>query len=124
MSKENSKSTDIGQSVEAMQELEQLLHHLSEKMDATKLKDGEDLIPHLEKLKVKVPGFLQDAEIVYADHSTSTKKTKQSLVMVTTPDKVYPDAIARKIFCIRWRGWVACLECGWIWCKVVIYVNY
>jgi hypothetical protein len=29
-----------------------------------------------------------------------------------------------KVLCGRWGRYTICLECGWIWCRIVIYGNF
>ncbi len=106
---------------ENLQQLEDFLHKLSDKLGSTKLRTGSDLTSYLKSYKLEAPGFLGSGKIVYEGYHDELGKSKRKLVIVTKPDKEYTEPMARKIFCVRTRWGVACLECGWIWCRVVIY---
>jgi|KBSSwiS6_1023812.scaffolds.fasta_scaffold00673_11 hypothetical protein len=117
----NSNGQDLKNNLNSLNDLESFLHDLSEKLESKKLKTGSDLSSYVKSQRISVPGILGDAKITYQGYSDELGKSKRKLVIVTKPDKNYPEPIARKIFCIKVRSVVACLECGWIWCRIVIY---
>ena len=70
---------------------------------------------------MKKPALFGDEKITYTVHDEKDKNWKK-LVIVTRPEKEYADPVARKIFCVKIGRVTACLECGWLWCSVVIYI--
>ncbi len=107
--------------LEQIREIEKFLHTLSDKIGNRKLKNGANLSAFLKKNKMTVPVIFDTDKAVYHEYNSQTENSKRKIVIVTKPDKNYQEVMARKIFCIRTRWGTACLECGWIWCRIVIY---
>ena len=123
MKKQVIKASDSKMATAAieMEEVEKFLHTLSEKLDKKKIKSGADISSYMQSYKLKRPALFGEDKITYTIHDEKDKNWKK-LVIVTRPEKEYADPIARKIFCVKIGRVVACLECGWLWCQVVIYI--
>jgi len=114
-------SSKIAGAATEMEEIEKFLHSLSNKLDKKKLKNGADIASYIKTYKLKKPALFGDEKITYTVHDEKDKNWKK-LVIVTRPEKEYADPVARKIFCVKIGRVTACLECGWLWCSVVIYI--
>ena len=106
-------------SLQNVQELESFLHEFLERLPADELEDGEDLMPHIERVGLEIPRFLEAGEFTYAgapcelDHSIGAPP----LVLVRPG---HPQAIGLVIRCVHLRGWKICVECCWIYCRIVL----
>jgi len=102
-------------------ELETFLHAFLEKLDEKKLKPGEDVTRLAEQFGLKPPAVLAGAPITWEGsghaHYEAAGTRVQSLVLARPG---HPDAVGLVIKCITIRGWRICLECGWIWCRIVV----
>lgn len=105
-----------------MQELEDFLFALMPSLDEHKLKHGEDVLPYVKGLKLKIPEWLKGSAITWENDTadaphTESKRNVESLVLVR-PGRA--DALGLTIKCVKIKGWKFCLECGWLYCKVVV----
>lgn len=109
----------LDQLLENTKELEDFLHALMPALDKDKLKQGDDVLSHAKKAKLKIPDFLKGEKVTWEmDHSHSTlKKDAESIVLVRPGN---PAIVGLVIGCIRIGKWRICLECGWFWCRIVI----
>ena len=102
-------------------ELETFLHAFLEKLDAGKLKVGDDVTQQVKALGLELPAVLKGATISWDGHGESRTHEAagrtQTLVFVRPGD---PEAVGLTIKCVRIRKWTVCLECGWIWCRIVV----
>lgn len=118
--KQESGNTDLAGCLSATSELAQFMRDAETKLRGMKLSAGQELEPALEKAGVKIPNFLRGSGITHETHSEEFAKAgPNNLVIVTAGD---PTVVDIRVFCIcskRWRICV-CLECGWIWCRIVI----
>ena len=99
-------------------ELETFLHAVIGPLTKQKLKTGEDIRPHIEKLGVKVPASLEGLPMTWGgDDANGTKGELQTITLVRPGS---PEALGFTIGCITIRGVKICLECGWLYCRIVI----
>jgi hypothetical protein len=100
------------------QELETFLYALLPSLDEQKLRQGDDVLGYAKKMKLKVPEALRGTEVTWdPDHSESPLKHGDILTFVRPG---HPDAVGLVIKCVRAGKWKFCLECGWIWCRIVV----
>ncbi len=102
-------------------ELEAFLHAFLAKLDAGKLKVGDDVTHQAKELGMELPPMLKDATITWEgtgeSHRHEAAGRSQTLVFVRPGD---PQAVGLTIKCVKIRKWTVCLECGWIWCRIVV----
>jgi hypothetical protein len=81
---------------------------------------GEDLSKYAEEIGRKVPDALRGVPITWdSKHDFANGEfDKDSVLVVVGPG--HPDAVGLTIGCARWGKWKICLECGWLYCRVVI----
>jgi hypothetical protein len=105
--------------LENVQELEGFLHALMPTLDEQKLRQGDSVLPYAKALKLKVPEALHGVDITWeADHSQSPDERDGESMSLVRPG--HSGAVGLVIKCVRIRKWRFCLECGWIWCRIVV----
>ena|ERR1700730_2422485 len=102
-------------------ELEKFLHELIEPLVKRRPKLGEDVTHYAEQLGLKIPAALKGIPIEWAGAPGSDGETapagQQTLTLVRPG---LPEAVGFTIGCVRIRRWTVCLECGWLYCRIVI----
>jgi hypothetical protein len=98
-------------------ELETFLHGVIGPLAKQKLKPGEDIRPHIKKLGVKVPASLEGLPMTWGGDDANEAKGEQTITLVRPGS---PEALGFTIGCITIRGVRICLECGWLYCRIVI----
>lgn len=104
-----------------VREVEEFLHTLLVDLAAHRPKPGEDVTPHVERLNLTVPEALKGLEITWdsgarLDDDDLGDRDGMSIVRPGNPN-----ALGLTIGCIRIGKRVkVCLECGWLYCKIVI----
>jgi len=119
-SKNQTGAVDLSSSLSVTNEFAHFVREVEEKLHAAKLKPGEDLEPLIEKAGVKIPEWLRDSGMTYESPATEmTKYGTGGLVIVTPGD---PRIVEIRVFCVCFPKWhvCVCLECGWIWCRIVV----
>ena len=102
-------------------ELENFLFSIAYDLHNNKreFKAGQDISSFLEKNKITIPESLKGEPIEWlgidANHSNERKTNSISVVRPGNPL-----ALGFTIGCIRIRSWRICLECGWLYCRIVI----
>ena len=105
--------------LEDANELEDFLYALLPALDEKKLRQGDDVLRHAKDLKLKIPGPLRGLDVTWeTDHSHSHRKSGGEAVVFVRSG--HADAVGLVIKCVRIGKWRVCLECGWIWCRIVI----
>jgi hypothetical protein len=116
MAKANTKLDDV---LDNVSEIEDFLHALLPALDERKLRQGDDVLGYAKAMKLKLPASLRGAEVTWeTDHSGVQHARRGGSLVLTRPG--HPDAVGLVIKCVRVRKWRICLECGWIWCRIVI----
>jgi len=111
--------TKLDSVLENVQELEDFLHALLPTLDEQKLHQGDSVLPHAKALKLKIPESLRGQDITWeADDSHSHEKSVGKGMSFVRPGDA--DAVGLVIKCVRSGKWRFCLECGWIWCRIVV----
>lgn len=105
--------------LENIQELEDFLHALMPTLDEQKLRPGDSVLSYAKALKIKIPESLIGQDITWeADHSHSHAKRVGESISLVRPG--HADIVGLVIKCVRIGKWKFCLECGWIWCRIVV----
>jgi|SRR5581483_2336962 len=99
-------------------ELETFLHGVIGPLAKQKLKPGEDLRPHIEKLRLKVPASLEGLPMTWGGDEISGADGDQHTITLVRPGS--PEALGFTLGCITIHGVRICLECGWLYCRIVI----
>jgi restriction endonuclease S subunit len=105
--------------IEDANELETFLHALLPALDEQKLRQGDDVLGYAKKLKLKIPESLRGAEVTWeTNHSGSPLKRGGESLSFVRPG--HANAVGLVIKCVRVGKWKFCLECGWLWCRIVV----
>jgi hypothetical protein len=115
------ESKKLTNSLDDVLELEQFLHTFIGQLANRRLKAGEDVTRFVEKLGLKLPGGLSGAPIIWSgaeEHPDTGHKDRGNQLVLVRPGN--PMALGFTIGCITIRGRRYCLECGWIFCRIVI----
>ena len=115
------ESIQLTNSLDDVLELEQFLHAFIGPLANRRLKAGEDVTRFVEELGLKLPKGLSGAAIKWGggeeDADTGRRDRGNQLVLVRPGN---PTALGFTIGCITIHGRRYCLECGWIFCRIVI----
>jgi hypothetical protein len=105
------------------QEIESFLHTFLKRLPAG-LKPGEDVTRYAKKFGLKIPASLKGEVIEWvgqASHDEGLDARTQTLVL-SQPGQA--DALGLTIKCVTIRGWRFCLECGWLYCRIVVIKRF
>jgi len=111
---------DLRGCLTVINELAHFVREVAENLREAKLKPGEDLEPSLEKSGLKIPEWLRGSGMTYENPPPELDKRGAGGLVIVTPGD--PRIVEVRVFCICIRKWrvCICLECGWIWCRIVI----
>jgi hypothetical protein len=101
-------------------ELESFFHDFIEHLTKRRPKAGEDVTHLAEEKGLKIPEVLNGLPMTWAggEPDIPTEKPQQTLVFVR-PGNL--QAVGLTIGCINvGKHTKVCLECGWIYCRIVI----
>lgn len=100
------------------QELESFLHTFLEKLPSD-LTPGEDVTRYAKKFGLKMPAALKGETIEWDGHAAhdAARAAKDTLVLAR-PGQA--DAVGLVIKCVKVKKWKFCLECGWLYCRIVV----
>lgn len=81
---------------------------------------GEELAKYAKEFGVAIPPSLEGAEMTWdARHEApDLNGGSGSVLVLATPGN--PEALGFTIGCITIRSVKVCLECGWLYCRIVI----
>jgi hypothetical protein len=119
-----SESDALFTSLANVADLEEFMHELHERLGDSELKHGDDLTARASELNVRVPEFLAGEPMIYEVHDQKSHRIEGRAIVLVRPSGITDPVTELKIFCGRWRRYKICLECGWIWCKIVIYGTF
>jgi hypothetical protein len=105
-------------------DLEEFIHELHERLGDRELRPGEDLKERAAELNIRVPEFLEGDPFVYEVHDHDEETIEGRALVLVRPSGITDPVSKRKIICGSWGRVTVCLECGWIWCKIVIYGRF
>ncbi|WP_427017122.1 hypothetical protein ACQCSX_00130 [Pseudarthrobacter sp. P1] len=106
-----------------MKELEQFLHAFISALTVRRPKPGDDVSHLVDELGLRPPAAWKRMPITWVggteQRGASQDQQGQTLVLVLPG---HPDAVGLTIGCIRVHGRLYCLECGWLYCRIVIRI--
>jgi hypothetical protein len=105
-------------------DLEKFMHELHERLGDRELKPGEDLKERATALDIKVPEFLHGNPLRYEKHEHKDEHVDGRAIVIVRPSHITNPVSRLRILCGSWGRVTVCLECGWIWCKIVIYGRF
>ena len=114
------ESDELHTSLTNVADLEEFIHELHERLDGRDLKHGDDLSALASEVGLEVPAFLGKEPLTYEVHDRRHHDAEDRALVLVRPSGVTDPVAELKIFCHRWGRYTICLECGWIWCKIVI----
>jgi hypothetical protein len=102
-------------------ELEEFFHAFISQLVKRRLRDGADVTRYVDTFGLKTPAALKGVPMTWLSegsaHDADGEDAEQTLVLARPGEA---DAIGLTIGCIRFGRFKACLECGWLYCRVVI----
>jgi hypothetical protein len=109
-------------SLKDVKELQAFLHDLFIDLARRRAKpaEGEDVTNELERQGRAIPEALRGMELKWDSHHdfTGDDLAEGSLLVLVAPG--HPDALGFTIGCVRIGRLKICLECGWLYCRIVI----
>jgi len=117
----NSDDTRLLTSLGDLRELEEFLHTLLSDLAVRRPKRGEDVLPYASRLGLETPAALSGLELTWDGGSRidDADLGDRDPISIVRPGN--PSALGLTIGCIRiGRRVKVCLECGWLYCKIVI----
>jgi hypothetical protein len=102
-------------------ELGQFLHAFIGALTKRRLRAGEDVTHLVKELGLKLPVTLEGSPIHWVgreDGPDAEQGRKGQTLVLTRPGNA--DALGLTIGCITIHGRRYCLECGWLYCRIVI----
>jgi hypothetical protein len=119
-----SESDALHTSLTNVADLEDFIHELHERLGDRDLKDGDDLSALASEVDLEVPDFLNGEPLIYEVHDHRQHDLEGRALVLVRPSGITNPVAELKIYCHRWGRFRICLECGWIWCKIVIYGRF
>ncbi len=118
-----SKNDQAHSLLKDVKELEDFFFELLGTLATKKLRHGEDVMPYAEKSKIRIPDTLRGAELTWdSKHEFEAEFGDSNAIVLVRPGR--PQALGFTIGCIRWGRFKVCLECGWLYCRIVIKGNF
>lgn len=118
------ESDTLRMSLANVADLEDFLHELHERLGDRELNPGEDLTALAAELGVRVPELLAGEPLVYEVHDHEEHSIEGRALVLVRPSGVTNPVARFKVLCGKWGPYTICLECGWIWCRIVIYGRF
>jgi hypothetical protein len=109
----------LGSLLHDTHDLETFLHELIPALMARRPEPGEDVTRYVEEFGLRLPAALHGSSITWAGEPGSETEEAQEQTLVLVRPGV-SGAIGFTIGCIRVRRVLICLECGWLYCRIVI----
>jgi hypothetical protein len=113
------KTAKIDELLRDTQEIEFFLHAFLKRLPAD-LKPGEDVTRYAKKFGLKLPACLKGEVIEWVGqeaHDIERDARTETLVL-SQPGQA--EALGLTIKCVKIRRWRFCLECGWLYCRIVV----
>jgi hypothetical protein len=111
----------LASSLQEVKELEQFLFTFIGELTARAPRPGDDVSHLVDEFGLQLPGAWRGEPILWAGgtehHGAPENGQEQSLVLVRPGN---PAAVGFTVGCITVRGRRYCLECGWLYCRIVI----
>jgi hypothetical protein len=114
----------LGDALATVADLEEFVHELRDRLDDREVRHGDDLTAVASELGLRVPDFLAGEPLVYEVHDHKDHDIEGRALVLVRPSGIKNPVAELKIFCVRRKSYTVCLECGWIWCRIVIYGRF
>jgi hypothetical protein len=112
-------NTQLDNVLEDIHELEDFLHVLIPALEQQKLRPGEEVLRYAKEMKLKIPRSIEGLEIIWEPDSAEAPQGRQTeSVVLVRPG--HPDALGLTLGCVGIGKWKVCLECSWIFCRIVV----
>lgn len=101
-------------------ELESFFHNFISQVAKRRPKPGADVTKYAEELRLKMPAVLKGTKITWVGPGrvdAADDEAGQTLVFARSGNA---EALGFTIGCIRVGRFKICLECGWLYCRIVI----
>lgn len=112
----------LANSLNDVLELEQFLHAFIGALTKRHLRPGEDVTHIVRELGLELPAALEeDGPIHWVGHEEehdAQEDGKGRTLILARPGNA--NALGFTIGCITIRGRRYCLECGWLYCRIVV----
>jgi hypothetical protein len=118
------ESDTLHTSLAHVADLAEFMHELHARLGDHELRPGEDLKERAVALKIHVPDFLAGKPLTYEVHDHKEETLDGRAIVIVRPGDSKNAVSRRKIICASWGRYQICLECGWIWCQIVIYGRF
>ncbi len=114
------KNDPLGDLLHSSHELETFFHEFIMHVARQRPRPGADVTKYSRKLGVAVPGVLKGAKITWAHHGDADAAGEDGpgILVFTRPGQ--PEALGFTIGCVKVGRYKVCLECGWLYCRIVI----
>jgi len=113
------EKTQLDTVLEDIHELEDFLHALIPALEQQKLRPGDDVLRYAKEMKLKIPRSISGLEITWQpDSSDAPKQHPTESIVLVRPG--HPDEVGLTIGCVGIGKWKICLECSWIFCRIVV----
>jgi hypothetical protein len=114
----NTNDSRLDLTLDDIFELEAFLFALLPAAAKQRPKQGADLLPYAKQLNLKVPESLKGVPITWESTARSAKDDVVPVISMVRPGN--PAALGLTIGCTRIGKWKFCLECGWLYCRIVV----
>lgn len=114
----------VFRSLGEVRELQRFIHTLVMKVPRNQQVPGTDVLKVSKRHGIETPKFLRDAELQWAREADveADFRDVEPLVFVQPG---HPGMLGLTIGCIRIsKACVACLECGWLYCRLVLRCSF
>ena len=81
---------------------------------------GEDVTKYAKDLGLPIPDALRGVEVTWDSHHDFAAPEFEKGAVLVTVSPGHPEALGFTIGCIRVGRVKVCLECGWLYCRIVI----
>jgi len=116
-----SANSRLTNSLKDVLELEQFLHAFISKLTKRRPRAGEDVTHLVKELGLKLPAALEGGPILWVgreEEPSVLEESKGQTLVLARPGNA--NALGFTIGCITIHGRRYCLECGWLYCRIVI----
>lgn len=113
------KTAKIDELFRDTQEIESFLHAFLRRLPAD-LEPGEDVTRYAKKFGLKLPASLKGEVIEWVGQEAHDEglDVGTPILVLSQPGKA--EALGLTIKCVKIRRWRFCLECGWLYCRIVV----
>jgi hypothetical protein len=119
-----SESDAFSISLSNIADLEAFIHELHERLGDRQLEAGDDLKERAREFNIAVPDFLEGEPFVYEAHDHRDEEIDGRAIVLVRPNAITNPVAKLRLLCGSWGRVTVCLECGWIWCRIVIYGRF